>query len=746
MPVRPSSVRHRSARSPRPLRAVAAAAALGCLTLGVTGAGAAGVDDAQYVSRSVPGTLYCGQTANVSVTMRNTGTSTWLTTTYRLRPTTTTTWGVAATGVAPSTNVTPGANGTFAFTITAPATGGTYAFQWQMHNGVAAFGAPTPSLSIPVFCEGANGYRSGYREVTGTALNDLFNDSAHVVDDPAFSSPLVSHVEQSTVFFGGRYLMYHRHPTLRGIALATSNDGHTWTAYNGGAQVLSGPGDISAPNVMVDRDPAGRPRLAMVYEHCDNCGGKVRVGRSYSYDGIAWTAPLDVVIPSATGWDGQHTGTPNVVRTPDGRYRVGFHAHPSTGNPTENFLTIGFADGASLDATLAKAGPVVGNATVNAPGWWAKAGVGKRDIVKEGSYWYMVFEGMRGDVNCSDNGVFSWGLARTPDATFKTSWEFSVRNPIRIDRQGRKCGEDMPAFQVVGGVPYITVPAMDQLTPTGGAVNDPVKRYKIVSGPRGRISTEIVAMARASDAQGYYEVNAAGNVYAYGSATFHGSPAPTSGIVGIAAKPGGGGYWLVSGNGVVYNYGTAGHFGDPRSLPLVKPIVGITATPSGNGYWLVAGDGGVFNYGDAPLLGSMGGKVLNAPMVGMAATTSGNGYWLVASDGGVFNYGDAPFHGSMGGQALNAPVVGIAGAPNNGYWLVGRDGGIFAFPSGQPYAGSTGGLLADMPAGTGSVPANAVAIVATPASVGYGYWILFRDGGILDAGPARYFGDPSYFA
>ena len=731
---------------------MAFAAVLASVALGVADARAAGLDDATYESQSVPLTLFCGQTADVTVRMRNTGTTTWLRNTYRLRSVGSP-WGVDM--VAPPANVGAGSSTTFGFRITAPSASAEAVFQWRMTNGVVDFGAPTPPVTVRVVCRGDRGYQSGYRELGGTVLSDLFHDNAHLVEDTAFSSTLYSHIETSTVFFGGRYWMYHRHPRLdvKGVAVATSLNGHVWEPYAGGARIF-GDVSISSPNVMVDTDAAGRPRLTMVFE-CDSaCGspGRVAVGRSYSYDGTTWSAPQTVVAPSGSGYDGVHTGTPNVVRTPDGRYRVGYHTHPSTGTGDFEFLKVAFADGTSLDSRLPRpTAPHVGNGTANPAGWWARAGVGKRDIVKEGAYWYMVVEGFRGDVNCPlASNITSWALARTLDSTFRTGWQFSPLSPARIDREGHKCGEDMPSIQVVEGVPYVVTTGMLQLTGAGDGGADaltPLKRYRVVPGPRGKINTHVVAMARTSDGGGYYEVTAAGHVFAYGNATFHGSAYPSaSPVVGVAAKPGGGGYWLVTANGVVRHFGSAGFHEDPYPTPLVAPITGIAATPSGNGYWLVARDGGVFAYGDAPFHGSMGGKPLNAPMVGIAATTSGNGYWLVGSDGGVFNYGDAPFHGSMGGKPLNAPVVGIAGAPNNGYWMVGRDGGVFAFPNGNPYAGSTLGLLAEMPDSTPTARhwADAVAIVSTPASVGYGYWILFKDGGVLDLGPARYHGDPVF--
>lgn len=48
-----------------------------CLLLWLTGAQAAPGNGAQFVSQSVPTRLVAGQSYTVSVTMKNTGTSTW---------------------------------------------------------------------------------------------------------------------------------------------------------------------------------------------------------------------------------------------------------------------------------------------------------------------------------------------------------------------------------------------------------------------------------------------------------------------------------------------------------------------------------------------------------------------------------------------------------------------------------------------------------------------------------------------
>jgi hypothetical protein len=194
---------------------------------------------------------------------------------------------------------------------------------------------------------------------------------------------------------------------------------------------------------------------------------------------------------------------------------------------------------------------------------------------------------------------------------------------------------------------------------------------------------------------GYWTVNWAGAVTAYGGAPSLGSPA-LSGVklakptVGMAATPDGRGYWLVGSDGGVFSYGDANFYGSTGAIHLNQPIVGMAVTPDGRGYWLVAADGGVFSYGDANFYGSTGAIHLNQPIVGMAAAPDGDGYWLVASDGGVFTFGDAKFYGSTGALHLYKPIIGIAATPDaKGYWLVASDGGVFTFGD-APFHGSLG--------------------------------------------------------
>ena len=89
--------------------------------------------------------------------------------------------------------------------------------------------------------------------------------------------------------------------------------------------------------------------------------------------------------------------------------------------------------------------------------------------------------------------------------------------------------------------------------------------------------------------------------------------------VALQPAPDGRGYWIADDAGNVYAFGSASFHGSAGDLALNEPIVGMAATADGDGYWLVAVDGGVFAYGAAPFLGSTGGQVLASPVVGLGS-------------------------------------------------------------------------------------------------------------------------------
>ncbi|GEM_PF-2021507 len=115
-------------------------------------------NDAVVVSQVVPRAMLPGASAPVTVTMRNTGLSTWTAALeYRLgaqNPQDTTLWGDGRTHLQNTDVVRPGETVTFAFNITAPMTPGLYNFQRRMlREGVAWFGETTPNVVVAVGTE-----------------------------------------------------------------------------------------------------------------------------------------------------------------------------------------------------------------------------------------------------------------------------------------------------------------------------------------------------------------------------------------------------------------------------------------------------------------------------------------------------------------------------------------------------------------------------------------------------------------
>jgi hypothetical protein len=90
-------------------------------------------------------------------------------------------------------------------------------------------------------------------------------------------------------------------------------------------------------------------------------------------------------------------------------------------------------------------------------------------------------------------------------------------------------------------------------------------------------------------------------------------PEQEGGAMQIVEHPSGRGYWIVDTAGAVFAYGAAKYHGGANTLNDGRgpnaPIVSMAATPSGNGYWLLGADGGVFAYGDAAYYGAPTGSV-----------------------------------------------------------------------------------------------------------------------------------------
>lgn len=115
------------------------------------------VRDASFVSQTVPTNVTAGQTFNVTITLKNTGTTAW-TEVNRFRlasesPADNTRWGKNRVLLGSKDKIHLGKSKSFTFSVTAPTVPGTYAFRWRMIQDSATpvrFGALTPAVSIVV--------------------------------------------------------------------------------------------------------------------------------------------------------------------------------------------------------------------------------------------------------------------------------------------------------------------------------------------------------------------------------------------------------------------------------------------------------------------------------------------------------------------------------------------------------------------------------------------------------------------
>jgi hypothetical protein len=100
--------------------------------------------------------MTAGRSYSVSVTMYNSGDTTWTSDSYRLASenySDNTLWtGGSRIYMPTGTTVAPGSSYTFYFTVVAPSTQGYYNFQWRMVNDSRGlrFGEYTPNVSVYV--------------------------------------------------------------------------------------------------------------------------------------------------------------------------------------------------------------------------------------------------------------------------------------------------------------------------------------------------------------------------------------------------------------------------------------------------------------------------------------------------------------------------------------------------------------------------------------------------------------------
>jgi hypothetical protein len=148
-----------------------------------------GTNDAAFVTQSVPATMVVGQAYAVTITMKNTGTSTWARGSgYKLgsqNPALNTTWGLNLVTLPARRAVPPGGEVTFTFQVTAPSTSGIYSFQWQMVRESREVGEPVffgqLTTNINVNVVGGSGGANDAQFVSQTVPTPMVVDGTYTV-------------------------------------------------------------------------------------------------------------------------------------------------------------------------------------------------------------------------------------------------------------------------------------------------------------------------------------------------------------------------------------------------------------------------------------------------------------------------------------------------------------------------------------------------------------------------------------
>jgi hypothetical protein len=186
-----------------------------------------------------------------------------------------------------------------------------------------------------------------------------------------------------------------------------------------------------------------------------------------------------------------------------------------------------------------------------------------------------------------------------------------------------------------------------------------------------------VAMRPTLSGEGYWSMDQAGNVVSYGDAAHQGElDRYGKDAIDFAITPTGEGYWILLLNGEIHTFGDAVNYGEV-TLTEGQQAKSIESHPSTMGYWVVLSDGEVVNFnlphhGDANQDGFKAGEKISR----LRRTESGDGYWIISTSGIVQAFGDAPDEGSgiaypEGPQGL---VWDMLASPDGGYALQRADG------------------------------------------------------------------------
>ena len=129
----------------------------------------------------------------------------------------------------------------------------------------------------------------------------------------------------------------------------------------------------------------------------------------------------------------------------------------------------------------------------------------------------------------------------------------------------------------------------------------------------------------------------------------------------MAVTPSGKGYWIVNSAGQVFAYGDASTFA-PNGTAASGTVTAFTPLPDASGYWIVNSSGDVFAYGAASAsYGSVPHP--HGTVTAITRFPNGLGYWVADSDGYLYALGEARSYGDVHTRHLAGGIVGISPFP-----------------------------------------------------------------------------------
>jgi hypothetical protein len=222
-------------------------------------------------------------------------------------------------------------------------------------------------------------------------------------------------------------------------------------------------------------------------------------------------------------------------------------------------------------------------------------------------------------------------------------------------------------------------------TPTSLGVGTPTTPETVVNG----------AGVHITGPNSYTDVSSTGQIYAWNGGYYGGSPTGYTGrFVDAKVTSGGGGYWLLNSAGQIYAYGNA-PFKGGSPTGYVQEIVAMAAMPDNQGYIMMSAGGQIYAYGSAAYRGGSPTGYTGS-FVDVEMTPDGGGYWLLTSAGQVYAYGNAQHFGGSPTGFSRAIVAMSPTRDGQGYVMVSKAGQIYAYGNAQYMGGSPSGFTGEI--------------------------------------------------